>query len=142
MARTTTIAAAEASSKIIAVRPRRTARAMQATKANTVMASSSHKARRARTNASCAAASESWALLSSSLRYTTNCPKLAGRSRPIAALPGKQRAAIVLTYYEDQSNAAAAETMDMNIKAFESLLLRARGALKRALGSDDAGDQS
>ena len=60
----------------------------------------------------------------------------------IAALPDNQRAAIVLTYYEDQSNAAAAETMDMNIKAFESLLLRARGALKRALTSDDAGDQS
>ena len=60
----------------------------------------------------------------------------------IAALPDNQRAAIVLTYYEDQSNAAAAETMDMNIKAFESLLLRARGALKRALSSDDAGDQS
>ena len=51
----------------------------------------------------------------------------------IAALADNQRAAIVLTYYEDQSNAAAAETMDMNIKAFESLLLRARGALKRAL---------
>lgn len=58
----------------------------------------------------------------------------------IASLPDNQRAAIVLTYYEDQSNAAAAETMDMNIKAFESLLLRARGALKRALISDDAGD--
>ncbi len=58
----------------------------------------------------------------------------------IASLPDNQRAAIVLTYYEDQSNAAAAETMDMNIKAFESLLLRARGALKRALTSDDAGD--
>jgi RNA polymerase sigma factor (sigma-70 family) len=60
----------------------------------------------------------------------------------IAALPDNQRAAIVLTYYEDQSNAVAAETMDMNIKAFESLLLRARAALKRALTSDDAGDQS
>jgi RNA polymerase sigma factor (sigma-70 family) len=58
----------------------------------------------------------------------------------IAALPDNQRAAIVLTYYEDQPNAAAAESLDMNIKAFESLLLRARGALKRALTSDDAGD--
>ena len=58
----------------------------------------------------------------------------------IAALPDNQRAAIVLTYYEDQPNAAAAESLDMNIKAFESLLLRARGALKRALTSDDSGD--
>ena len=59
----------------------------------------------------------------------------------IAALPDNQRAAIVLTYYEDQANAAAAATMDMNIKAFESLLLRARGALKRAL-CDDAEPES
>lgn len=58
----------------------------------------------------------------------------------IAALPDNQRAAIVLTYYEDQPNAAAAESMEMNIKAFESLLLRARGALKRALTSGDTGD--
>ena len=58
----------------------------------------------------------------------------------IAALPDNQRAAVVLTYYEDQSNADAAEILEMNIKAFESLLLRARRALRRALDSDDAGD--
>lgn len=57
----------------------------------------------------------------------------------IAALPDNQRAAIVLTYYEEQANASAAASLDMNIKAFESLLLRARGALKRALG-DQTGD--
>ena len=57
----------------------------------------------------------------------------------IAALTDNQRAAIVLTYYEDLSNVAAADTMAMNIKAFESLLLRARGSLKRML-SGDAGD--
>jgi RNA polymerase sigma factor (sigma-70 family) len=50
----------------------------------------------------------------------------------IAALPERQRAAIVLTYYEELPNAAAAETLDMNIKAFESLLLRARTALRHA----------
>jgi RNA polymerase sigma factor (sigma-70 family) len=60
----------------------------------------------------------------------------------IAALPDNQRAAIVLTYYEDQPNAVAAESLDMNIKAFESLLLRARGALKRALVADDIGDET
>jgi RNA polymerase sigma-70 factor (ECF subfamily) len=51
----------------------------------------------------------------------------------LATLNARQRAAIVLTYYEELPNAAAAETMDMNLKAFESLLLRARAALKAAL---------
>ena len=51
----------------------------------------------------------------------------------IAALPDRQRAAIVLTYHEDLPNQKAAETMDMNLKAFESLLLRGRGALRAAL---------
>ena len=51
----------------------------------------------------------------------------------IAALSDRQRAAVVLTYYEEVSNQVAAETMDMNIKAFESLLLRARTALRAAL---------
>ena len=51
----------------------------------------------------------------------------------IAALPDRQRAAIVLTYYEEVSNQVASETMDMNIKAFESLLVRARSALRTAL---------
>ncbi len=53
----------------------------------------------------------------------------------IAALPERQRAAIVLTYYEELPNAEAAETLDMNIKAFESLLFRARAALRKALNS-------
>jgi RNA polymerase sigma factor (sigma-70 family) len=51
----------------------------------------------------------------------------------IAALPDTQRAAIVLTYYEDLPNRDAAKAMDLNIKAFESLLFRARSALKQAL---------
>ncbi|GAA0763931.1 RNA polymerase sigma-70 factor (ECF subfamily) [Erythromicrobium ramosum] len=50
----------------------------------------------------------------------------------IMALPERQRAAIVLTYYEELSNADAAEAMEMNIKAFESLLHRARAALRQA----------
>jgi RNA polymerase sigma-70 factor (ECF subfamily) len=49
------------------------------------------------------------------------------------ALPESQRAAIVLTYYEELSNADAASIMEMNIKAFESLLLRARRALRQML---------
>ena len=61
------------------------------------------------------------------------------RARTVAAvqaLPDRQRAAIILTYYEDYTNMAAAGALDMNIKAFESLLLRARTALRAALGGD------
>jgi len=53
----------------------------------------------------------------------------------VLALPDRQRAAIVLTYYEELPNAEAAEAMDMNIKAFESLLHRARMALRQALAA-------
>ena len=49
------------------------------------------------------------------------------------ALPERQRAAVVLTYYEELSNADAAAVLEMNIKAFESLLLRARRALRERL---------
>lgn len=52
--------------------------------------------------------------------------------RLVLTLPERQRAAIVLTYYEELSNAEAAEAMEMNIKAFESLLHRARVALRQA----------
>jgi RNA polymerase sigma-70 factor (ECF subfamily) len=50
----------------------------------------------------------------------------------VLALPERQRAAIVLTYFEELPNAEAAEAMEMNIKAFESLLHRARTALRQA----------
>jgi len=53
--------------------------------------------------------------------------------KALATLNPRQRAAIVLTYYEELPNAAAAETMEMRLKAFESLLLRARTALRAAL---------
>ena len=48
-------------------------------------------------------------------------------------LPDRQRAAIVLTYYEQLSNAAAAEVLGLGIKAFESLLVRARAGLRSTL---------
>jgi RNA polymerase sigma factor (sigma-70 family) len=49
----------------------------------------------------------------------------------IGALPERQRAAIVLTYYEELPNRDAAAALDLNIKAFESLLLRARQTLRQ-----------
>jgi RNA polymerase sigma factor (sigma-70 family) len=57
----------------------------------------------------------------------------------IATLPANQRAAIVLTYYEELSNADAAAALDMKVKAFESLLFRARAALKAAFASAGEG---
>ncbi len=62
------------------------------------------------------------------------------RAAVIAALdllPERQRAAVVLTYYEELPNAEAAAMLDMNIKAFESLLLRARRALRAMLAEND-----
>lgn len=49
----------------------------------------------------------------------------------IQRLPERQRGAIILTYYEDQPNRDAARAMDMKIKAFESILLRARLSLRK-----------
>jgi RNA polymerase sigma factor (sigma-70 family) len=51
----------------------------------------------------------------------------------IEALPDRQRAAIVLTYYEERQNKMAADILAMQIKAFESLLLRARGSLRECV---------
>lgn len=50
--------------------------------------------------------------------------------RALMALPAGQRAAVVLTYYEELANGEAAEVMGMKVKAFESLLLRGRRALR------------
>ncbi len=51
----------------------------------------------------------------------------------LAALSERHRAAIVLTYYEEMSNIMAADILDMKLKAFESLLYRARQALRDGL---------
>lgn len=48
----------------------------------------------------------------------------------IEALPERQRAAVILTYYEETPNQPAAEILEMQLKAFESLLLRARSSLR------------
>ena len=60
----------------------------------------------------------------------------------VGALADRQRAAIVLTYYEGLSNIMAADALDMNIKAFESLLHRARRTLQDALQRAGLGNPS
>lgn len=51
----------------------------------------------------------------------------------LAELPERQRAAIVLVHYQDLTNIAAAEMLEVSVEALESLLARGRRALKAAL---------
>ena len=51
----------------------------------------------------------------------------------MATLPARQRAAIVLCYYQELSNIEAAALMEVSIEAMESLLARARRTLRVAL---------
>ena len=51
----------------------------------------------------------------------------------IAELPARQRAAIVLSYTEGMSNAQVAEILDTTVSAVETLLVRGKQNLRRAL---------
>jgi RNA polymerase sigma-70 factor (ECF subfamily) len=51
----------------------------------------------------------------------------------IADLPDRQRAAIVLTYQEGMSNADTAAVLGTSVSGVETLLVRARRALRKAL---------
>ena len=51
----------------------------------------------------------------------------------LAALPERQREAIVLQYYQELSNIDAAALMEISVEALESLLSRGRRALRLAL---------
>lgn len=53
----------------------------------------------------------------------------------LQALPERQRAALVLSYYEGLSNAEAAGALELSVSALESLLVRARRALRQELQS-------
>jgi len=53
----------------------------------------------------------------------------------IAQLPARQRAAIVLTYGEGMSNAQVADILDSSVSAVETLLVRGKQNLRRALAS-------
>jgi len=56
----------------------------------------------------------------------------------IARLPDRQRHAIALSHYQELGNIEAARVMDTSVEAVESLLGRARRALKKTLQPDIA----
>jgi len=58
----------------------------------------------------------------------------------IAALPERQREAIVLVHYQDLSGAEAAQVLDISVDALESLLARGRRTLRAQLGPSRKGD--
>ena len=54
----------------------------------------------------------------------------------VAELPERQRTAIALSYTAGLSNAEAAASMEISVKAFESLLVRAKRELRERLAGD------
>jgi RNA polymerase sigma-70 factor (ECF subfamily) len=56
-------------------------------------------------------------------------------AKAIEALPERQRAAIVLTYYEGLSNAETASVLETTISSVETLLVRAKRTLRAKLGA-------
>lgn len=56
----------------------------------------------------------------------------------LQTLPERQRAALVLCYYQDRTNIEAAEIIGVSVDALESLLSRARRSLKTALSAERA----
>jgi RNA polymerase sigma-70 factor (ECF subfamily) len=59
-------------------------------------------------------------------------------SHALSGLPERYRAALVLCYYEGLTNAAAAEALELNVKAMESLLFRARRRMRELLEGSGA----
>jgi RNA polymerase sigma-70 factor, ECF subfamily len=54
-------------------------------------------------------------------------------AQSIAGLPERQRTVLILTYYEELSNADAATIMDTTVSSVESLLVRAKRTLRAEL---------
>ncbi len=59
----------------------------------------------------------------------------------VAALPDRQREAIMLVHYQDLSNIAVAQALAISVDALESLLARGRRALRKRLLDDGSTDQ-
>jgi len=65
----------------------------------------------------------------------------AARSRrvqaAIAALPDRQREGILLVHYQDLTNIAAAQALEISVEALESLLARGRRSLRATFAGND-----
>jgi RNA polymerase sigma-70 factor (ECF subfamily) len=68
--------------------------------------------------------------------------QLAAVARHIAALPARQRAAILLAADTERSNGEIGELMGLSVGAVEQLLVRARRTLRMRLAESDAADES
>jgi RNA polymerase sigma-70 factor (ECF subfamily) len=62
--------------------------------------------------------------------------RLAAVKRALQDLPDRQRAAIVLNYYEDLNNQDAADVLGISLGAYQQLLFRAKQSLKDRLGEE------
>ncbi|WP_242187276.1 RNA polymerase sigma factor [Sphingomonas sp. CARO-RG-8B-R24-01] len=60
----------------------------------------------------------------------------------IAALPERQREAILLVHYQDLTGAAASEALGISVEALESLLARGRRTLRARLAQTGANDDT
>lgn len=70
----------------------------------------------------------------------TTMPDVGGRDtlwRQLLALPARQRAAVVLRYYEDLSEAETAEVLRCSVAAVKSLTTRATQTLRERIGSEE-----
>ena len=65
--------------------------------------------------------------------YLEAADRSARMASALAALPERQREAIVLQYYQELSNIDAAALMEISVEALESLLSRARRQLRNQL---------
>ncbi len=68
--------------------------------------------------------------------------ELAAVTGYVAALPARQRAAILLAADGERSNAEIGEAMGLSVGAVEQLLVRARRTLRRQLAQREAGGES
>ena len=64
----------------------------------------------------------------------------AGLAKKIAQLPDRQREALTLCALEGMTNIEAAEAMGVGVRALESLLARARRALRASLQAERVGE--
>lgn len=72
---------------------------------------------------------------------TSGLPDVAGREdmwRRLATLPPRQRAVLVLRYYEDLSERETADALRCSVAAVKSLTARATTALREGIRGEDA----